>query len=59
MKNFTSGIHLINSMSIEAMKFTMNMPDDIHKKLKIEAAKKGTTVTDILLNLIEKHQKSK
>jgi len=46
-------------MSIEAMKFTMNMPDDIHKKLKIEAAKKGTTVTDILLNLIEKHQKSK
>ncbi len=46
-------------MSEQDMRFSFIMPDDVHKKLKIEAAKKGTTVTDILLNLIEKHQKSK
>ena len=46
-------------MSEQDMRFSFIMPDGIHKKLKIEAAQKGTTVTDILLDLIEKHQKKK
>ena len=46
-------------MSEQDMRFSFIMPDDMHKKLKVEAAQKSTTITDILLNLIGKHQKSK
>lgn len=60
LENFNNMNDLLNiTMSQQALKFSMNMPDNLHKKLKVEAAQKGTTVTDILIGLIEKHQKSK
>lgn len=41
------------------MRLTINIPDDIHRSLKIKAAKEGTTMHALLLQGIDDHLKSK
>ena len=36
----------------ECMK-TINIPDDLHKKIKLQAVKNDTTVKDIIIDLLE------
>lgn len=43
---------------IEANKLkrtTIYLPESLHKKLKIEAAKKNTSMTDIIIETLEKY----
>lgn len=32
---------------------TINIPDDLHKKIKLQAVKDDTTVKDIIIDLLE------
>jgi len=40
-------------------KFMMNMPDDLHKRLKLYAAECGTDMTSIVLEAIKNHLPTK
>jgi len=35
------------------MKMTVDIPNDLHKKLKIGAAKEGITIKDLIIDLLE------
>jgi hypothetical protein len=37
---------------------TIYMPEELHKKIKIESAKNGTTMTEIIIKLLEEHAQS-
>lgn len=41
------------------MRLTINIPDDIHRSLKIKAATEGTTMRALLLTGIDDYLKSK
>ena len=41
------------------MRLTINIPDDIHRSLKIKAATEGTTMRALLLKGIDGYLKSK
>ena len=32
---------------------TVHVPDDLHTKLKVRAAQKGTTIKDLVIDLLE------
>ena len=35
------------------MKMTVDIPDDLHKKLKIKAAKDETSIKELIIDLLE------
>ena len=35
------------------MKMTVHIPDDLHKKLKMRAVEDGTTIKDLIIELLE------
>ncbi len=35
------------------MKMTVDIPNDLHKKLKIKAVEDGTTIKDLVIDLLE------
>jgi len=35
------------------MKMTVHIPDDLHKKLKLRAVEDGTTIKDLVIDLLE------
>ena len=45
------------SLQIVTKKFTVYLPDELHKKLKIYAIKKEKPATELVKNLIEKELK--
>ena len=36
------------------MKLIVRIPDELHKKLKVKAAQNGTTMTDLVVECLEK-----
>jgi len=38
---------------LECMKLTVHIPDDLHKKLKLQAVKDDTTIKDLIIDLLE------
>jgi predicted HicB family RNase H-like nuclease len=36
------------------MKLIVRIPDDLHRKLKVKAAQNGTTMTDLVVECLEK-----
>lgn len=37
----------------KCMKMTVHIPDDLHKKLKMRAVEDGTTIKDLIIDLLE------
>lgn len=35
------------------MKMTVHIPDDLHKKLKMKSVKDGTTIKNLIIELLE------
>lgn len=35
------------------MKMTVHIPDDLHKKIKMRAVEDGTTIKDLIIELLE------
>jgi|APSaa5957512535_1039671.scaffolds.fasta_scaffold04670_1 hypothetical protein len=44
---------MINYSFYNMKKLTINIPDEIHMKLKIKAAKEQTTITEIILSSLK------
>ena len=38
----------------QAMKLIVRIPDELHRKLKVKAAQDGTTMTDLVVECLEK-----
>ena len=38
------------------MRLTIDIPDDVHRSLKIEAARRGSTIREIILESLAKNQ---
>lgn len=36
-------------------RITLRLPEDLHRKLKIKVAQEGTTITDVLLDLVQRY----
>ena len=55
--NWVSGNMLSNESDKKLKRTTIYLPEDLHKKLKIMAANTETSMTDIIINTLEKYVK--
>ena len=55
--NWVSGNILSNSIDKKLKRTTIYLPEDLHKRLKILAANTETSMTDIIIDTLEKYVK--
>jgi predicted HicB family RNase H-like nuclease len=55
--NWVSGNIISNESDKKLKRTTIYLPEDLHKRLKIMAANTETSMTDIIINTLEKYVK--
>ena len=55
--NWVSGNSVLKEIDKKLKRTTIYLPEDLHKKLKIMAASTETSMTDIIIDTLEKHVK--
>ena len=55
--NWVSGNMVSNESDKKLKRTTIYLPEDLHKRLKIMAANTETSMTDIIINTLEKYVK--
>ena len=51
---WVSGNHKQEQQNLKLKRTTIFLPEELHKKLKIEAAKREATMTEIIIEAIDK-----
>lgn len=56
---YVYNIHNITNIKMPKKIFQLKIEDNLHRKLKMKAVEKDTTMTDIIINLVKKYLKEK